>query len=178
MKMIQRTIITVAGLALMLSAGALIGADTETRGQLSAKDYKFVKDAARGGTMEVELGELATQKASNDSVRQFGQRMVADHKRANDELRTIASTKGATLPAELSHSENSTMAHLQKATGADFDKAYAHHMVKDHETDVKEFQDAAKNLDDSELRAFAQKTLPTLEEHLRLARDLDTQTSK
>jgi len=179
MKMIQRTTLaTVAGLAFMLSAGAVIGADTETRGQLSAKDYKFVKDATRGGTSEVELGELAVQKASNDSVRQFGQRMVADHKRANEELRAIASRKGATLPAELSHSENSTMTHLQKATGADFDKYYAHHMLKDHETDVKEFQNAAKSLDDSELRAFAQKTLPTLEEHLRLARDLDTQTSK
>jgi putative membrane protein len=179
MKMMQRTtLVTVASLAFMLSAGALIGADTETRGQLSAKDFKFVKEAARGGTSEVELGELAVQKASNDSVRQFGQRMVTDHKRANEELRAIATSKGATLPAELSHSENSTMSHLQKATGADFDKYYAHHMLKDHETDVKEFEDASKNLDDAELRAFAQKTLPTLQEHLRMARDLETQTSK
>src|SRR5436853_5913375 len=102
MKRMRRSIlVTTAGLALMLSAGVLIGPDTETRGQLTASDYKFVKNAARGGTSEVELGELAAQKASNDSVRQFGQRMVTDHKRANVELRAIASRKGATLPAEL-----------------------------------------------------------------------------
>jgi putative membrane protein len=167
---------TIAGLALALSAGALIGADRENRGQLSAKDYKFVADAYRGGTTEVELGQLAVQKASTDQVRHFGERMVADHKRANEELATIASAKGATLPARLSYGENATMSHLQKATGADFDKSYAKHMVKDHETDVKDFKDAAKDLNDPELRAFAQKTLPTLEEHLRMARELDAQT--
>src|SRR2546423_15138150 len=98
MKRMRRSIlVTTAGLAFMLSAGALIGANTETRGQLTASDYKFVKNAARGGTSEVELGELAVQKASNESVRQFGQRMVTDHKRANEDLRRISSRKGATL---------------------------------------------------------------------------------
>ena len=174
----KTTIATVAGLALVLSAGALIGAEKENRGQLSANDYKFVADTARGGTLEVELGELAVQKGASESVRHFGERMVADHKRANEELRAIAARKGATLPAQLSHSENSAMAHLQKATGADFDKSYAHHMLKDHEGDVKDFQDASKDLNDPELRAFAQKTLPTLEEHLRMARDLEVKLKK
>jgi putative membrane protein len=167
---------TIAGLAMILSAGALVAADTENRGQLSSKDYKFVTEAAKGGTTEIELGQLATQKGSTDQTRRFGERMVADHKRAHEELQGIASKKGATLPSQLSHSENSEMSHLQKATGMDFDKAYAKHMVKDHETDVKEFEDGAKNLDDPELRAFAQKTLPTLQEHLRMARNLEAQT--
>jgi putative membrane protein len=168
----------IAAVALALSASTLLGADRENRGQLSSKDYKFVSEAVRGGTTEVELGQLAAQKASTDQARTFGQRMVTDHKRANEELETIASRKGATLPAKLSHSENSEMSRLQKSTGADFDKAYAKHMVKDHETDVKDFEDAAKNLDDAELRAFAQKTLPTLQEHLRMARDLEAQTKR
>jgi putative membrane protein len=179
MKMMNKTTIaTVAGLALALSVGALIGAETENKGQLSAKDYRFVAEAARGGTMEVELGELAVQKGASESVRHFGQQMVTDHKRVNEELRAITSRKGATLPAQLSHSENSSLAHLQKVTGRDFDKAYAHHMVKEHQADVKDFQEAAKDLNDPELRAFAQKTLPTLEEHLRLARDVEAQTKK
>jgi putative membrane protein len=179
MKMMNKTTVAaVAGLALALSAGALVGAEKENRGQLSAKDYKFVAEAARGGTMEVELGELAVQKGSSESVRHFGERMVADHKRANEELKAIAATKGATLPAQLSHSENSTLEQLQKATGRDFDKSYAHHMVKDHQSDVKDFQDAAKDLNDPELRAFAQKTLPTLEEHLRMARNIETETKR
>lgn len=174
----KTTIATVAGLALALSAGALVGAEKENRGQLSAKDYRFVAEAARGGTMEVELGELAVQKGASESVRHFGERMAADHKRANEELRAIAARKGATLPAQLSHGENSTMAHLQKATGRDFDKIYAHHMVKDHEADVKDFKDAAKDLNDPELREFAQKTLPTLEEHLRMARNMEAETKR
>src|SRR5438477_12057094 len=108
----KKTIIaTVAGLALALSTGALIGAEKENRGQLSAKDYKLVADAARGGTSEVELGELAVQKGATEPVRHFGERMVADHKRANEELRAIASRKGATPPARRPHRENLTMTH-------------------------------------------------------------------
>jgi len=168
----------VAGLALALSSSALLGADRDARGQLAESDYKFVKEAARGGTLEVELGDLAHQKGVSQSVRTFGERMAADHKKANDELKEIATRKGATLPAELSHGENFTMTHLQKATGADFDKSYAAHMVKDHESDVKDFQAAAKDLKDPDLRAFAQKTLPVLEEHLRMARELDASVKK
>src|SRR5437016_1131818 len=134
MKMLNKTIIaTAAGLALTLSAGAAVfGSDRDSRGQLQEKDYKFVKDASRGGTTEVEMGELAHQKGASQVVRNFGDRMVKDHRKANDELRDIASKRGATLPAELSHRENSTMSHLQKLTGNDFDKSYAEHMVKDH----------------------------------------------
>src|SRR4051812_8515705 len=93
--------------------------------------------------------------------------MVTDHSKANDELKQIISSKGASLPATPSRKENSAMDDLQKATGQDFDKKYVEHMVKDHKKDVKEFEDATKNLSDPELRAFAQKTLPTLQDHLR-----------
>src|ERR1700674_460260 len=115
----------IAGLVL-LGGSRVVGADAkEQRGQLSAKDYKFVSDAARGGTAEVELGELAKQKAVSQEIRTFAERMVADHSKANDELRRLASQKGAVLPAEMSHKESAEMKHLQKLTGRDFDKAYA-----------------------------------------------------
>src|SRR5437879_5816427 len=149
------------------------GRATENRGQLSAKDYRFVREAARGGMEEVQMGQLAQQKGANQSVKDFGQRMATEHSKANDELKQIVSQKGATLPATLTRRENSALDDLQKLNGKDFDKKYAAQMVKDHRADVKDFQDAAKDLTDPDLKAFAQKTLPTLEEHLRLAEDME-----
>jgi len=154
------------------------GSANENRGQLSAKDYRFVREAARGGMEEVQMGQLAQQKVMNQSVKDFGQRMVTDHNKANDELKQIVTQKGGSLPTTLTRRENSTLDDLQKLTGKDFDKKYASQMVKDHKTDVREFRDAAKDLTDPDLKAFAQKTLPTLEEHLRAAEDMEKSIGK
>ena len=163
----------VAGLALALSAGLMFAADTTgEKGQLSARDYKFLKEAASGGMTEVQLGELAKTKGTDQSVKTFGERMVTDHQKANDELKQIASSKGATIPSEVSHSERTSIDKLQKATGAEFDKEFARAMVKDHKKDVKDFKDAVDDVKDPELKAFAQKTLGTLQEHLRMAEDM------
>ena len=162
---------TIAGLGLLLGGRLLAAQPSEaTRGLLSESDYKFVIDAARGGMEEVQLGQLAEQKGANQAVRSFGQRMVTDHTKANDELRQIAMTKGATLPTQFTSSERSTIEDLQKTSGTDFDKDYAKQMVKDHKTDVKEFEKAAKNLKDPDLRAYAERTLPILQEHLQMAK--------
>ena len=180
MKLQKRaTLMTIAGLALALGGGAsfaaeaIFGNDKDQRGQLSERDYRFVKEAARGGTSEVELGELAKQKGASEAVKNFGDRMVKDHKKVNDELKEIAAKKGATIPADLTRTEKSHMEKLQKANGAEFDRDYAAHMVKDHRKDVKEFKDAAEDVKDPDLKAFAQKTVPALEEHLRMAEDLE-----
>lgn len=164
------------GLALMLSSGALLAADTEgQRGQLSEKDFKFAKDALRGGMDEVQLGQLAKQNAANPAVREFGERMVNDHQKANDDLKQIVQQKGALIPATLSHHETSRLDRLQKLSGAEFDKAYVSDMVRDHKTDVKEFEKASKDLSDPDLKAFAEKKLPTLQRHLRQAESLEAQ---
>jgi len=167
-------------IALGTSATA-IGADRDrdvdskqNRGQFSEKDYRFVIHAARGGMTEVRLGELAKQKGSSQSVRDFGQRMVTEHSKANDELKRIVSSKGAVLPAEPTHHENSEIDKFDKLTGGDFDKDYAKFMVKDHNKDLKEFQDAAKDCSDPDLRAFAQKTASLIEDHLRMAKEMET----
>src|SRR3954462_12957418 len=157
MKLHKQAIITaIAALAIALGGPATTGAaelfgsnDKAQRGQLAEKDYKFGKDASRGGMSEVELGNLAKQKGTSDSVRNFGERMVRHHTKANDELKQIASKKGGTLPTELARNERSTMDKLQKANGAAFDREYADAMVKDHRTDVKEFQTAANDANDS-----------------------------
>jgi len=136
----------------------------------SAKDSnKFATNAAQGGMAEVELGRLATQRAGDVSVREFGARMVADHSRANSELKSIAGQKGIQLPTELSSEQKSEMDKLSKMSGAEFDKEYMSAMLKDHETDVKDFDTQAREGNDPEIKAFAGKTLPTLQQHLQMA---------
>jgi len=129
--------------------------------------------AARGGMEEIQAGQLAQQKGSDQAVRNFGEHMVTQHTHVNEQLKQIAAQKGATLPSRLTHGERSTLEDLQKETGADFDKAYAKDMVKDHKEDVKEFQSAASDLTDPDLKAFAQKTIPTLQHHLNMAEDME-----
>jgi putative membrane protein len=136
----------------------------------SAKDSnKFATNAAQGGMAEVELGRLATQRAGDASVREFGARMVADHSRANSELKSIAGQKGIQLPTELNSEQKSEMDKLSKMSGAEFDKEYMSAMLKDHETDVKDFDTQSKEGNDPEIKAFAGKTLPTLQQHLQMA---------
>jgi putative membrane protein len=176
MKIKKTTMIGSVGLALMLSSSLLLAAENEgQRGQLTSKDYKFASEAAQGGMQEVQLGELAKQKAGSQGVRDFGERMVNDHQKANDELKQIVQRKGALLPTTISHHENSTLEHLQKLSGADFDKAYVSDMLRDHKKDVKEFEKASQDLSDPDLKAFAAKTLPTLQEHLSMVQSLDAQ---
>jgi putative membrane protein len=170
------------GAGLMCSGTPLRGADnqqdttgkTEQHGQFSRKDYKFIHDAAQGGLLEVKLGELAKEKGSIQSVKEFGDRMIKDHSKANDELKQLATQKGAAIPDQLGRHEEREWEHMQKLTGKDFDKAYADHMLKDHKKDIKEFQDAAKDAQDADVKAFAQKTLPTLQQHEQLAEQMES----
>jgi putative membrane protein len=136
-----------------------------------AADDAWVAKVAKGGMAEVELGKLATQKASADSVKQFGQRMVDDHSKANDELKTLAASKKITVPAEMGPKEKALRDRLSKMSGAAFDRAYMKAMVADHVEDVNAFKMESKSGKDPEIKAWAAKTLPTLEEHLKMARD-------
>jgi putative membrane protein len=133
----------------------------------------FAMKAAEGGMAEVELGRLAAQKASNDRVKQFGQKMVDDHTKANNDLKQAASQEGIELPADTNAKHKATMHKLSGLSGAAFDKAYMDAMVKDHVADVKEFEKASKANGDSPVKSFAATTLPTLKDHLQMARDLD-----
>ena len=137
--------------------------------QLDHSDRKFVETAARDGLAEVELGQLASQRAESAEVKQFGQRMVQDHGKANDQLKQLASSKGVQLPTETDKSHQKKMEKLQKLQGAAFDKQYMDDMVKDHKKDVKEFQKQAKSAKDPEVKGFAAQTAPTLQEHLQIA---------
>jgi len=140
--------------------------------KLSHADKEFIEDAAKGGMFEVQSGQLAEQKASDAAVKSFAQRIVQDHTKANDELQQIAQSKGVTMPDKDKWSDRREMSKLQKLAGADFDREYAKHSVKDHEKDIKDFEKAASKLKDADLKAWAEKQLPVLREHLAMAQKL------
>jgi putative membrane protein len=142
------------------------------KGAPVASDQEFANKAATGGMLEVKLGELAAAKGSNPAVREFGQRMVKDHSKANDELKSLATQASVALPTALSRSEQTTYDRLSKLSGADFDKAYANDMVSDHEHDVAEFKQESTMGQNETLKSFAMRTLPTLQSHLDQAREM------
>jgi Predicted outer membrane protein len=132
---------------------------TSEGSSLSAKDKIFMKKAAKGGTMEVTMGKLAEEKAQSDDVKSFGKRMVTDHSKANDELKSIASKKGVELPSK------------ERSGKWTSDKAYMDMMVKDHEKDLAEFKEEASNGSDPDLKKFADDTARMIQEHLDLAKE-------
>ena len=140
--------------------------------QLDAADRTFVRKAAKGGLAEVELGKLATEKASSDEVKKFGQRMVDDHSKANDQLKQLASKLGVNVPEKLSPKDQATKDRLSKLSGEQFDAAYMRDMVKDHTNDVVEFRHESQKAKNDDVKNFASQTLPTLEDHLKQAKSI------
>jgi putative membrane protein len=141
--------------------------------ELNSQDANFVREAAAAGLAEVRMGQLAQQNAQNQSLKDFGSRIVADHTKANQELMQIASQKGIQTPTAMNSRDEQMIQHLSSLNGAEFDKACDKHAVEAHVKAVKAFKTEADRGQDPELKAFAQKTLPTLEEHLKMARDLN-----
>jgi len=141
-------------------------------GNMTSQDHEFIMDAAMGGLEEVELGRIAAQKGMSDAVKQFGQRMVDDHSKANSELMSLASSKGITLPTALDEKHQKDVTKLSAMSGAEFDRAYSKMMLSDHNKDVSEFEKQSTKGTDPDLKAFASKTLPTLQEHLQMAKAL------
>jgi putative membrane protein len=133
----------------------------EKKSSLSAADRKFVENAAKGGMMEVAMGRVAAQRAQNNDVKQFGSRMVTDHSKANNELKSIASKKGVKLPAEPQAHPFST------------DANYMAMMLQDHQNDLAEFQQEAKSGSDPDLKQFADKGSKMVAEHLAEAKRIN-----
>lgn len=176
------------------AAGALVLASATAAGQTNTADHskmshdhsamaakgsdaKFAMDAAKGGMMEVKLGKVAVAQASSPDVKQFGQRMVDDHSKANDELKQIAAQKGITLPESLDASAKAKVDKMSKMSGAAFDRAYMRDMVEDHRKDVAEFKKESASGQDADIKGFAGKTLPTLEDHLKMAEDTNSKVA-
>jgi putative membrane protein len=136
---------------------------------LSAQEQQFVQKAAEGGRKEVELGRLAQQHGASETVKQLGQRIADDHERANRELESLLGSSDVARTAAPSDSDDPRM-RLEQMSGPAFDRAFVEQMIDDHQKDITEFQRAAQSPKRT-VRAFAEKTLPTLREHLQQARD-------
>jgi len=140
---------------------------------VSAADKTFATDAAQDGLAEVQLGQLAAQKASSPQVKEFAQRMVTDHTQANQELMQIAAQEGVVLPTQVDSKHRNDMDTLRSLNGPQFDSAYMQHMLQDHQKDVAAFQKQAQGGSDPALKSFAQKQLPILQQHLQMAQSIN-----
>jgi putative membrane protein len=157
-------------IAAVLALGAVVFVAKTSNRRLS--DPQFAVKAAQGSSSEIELGRLAAQKGQSETVRAFGQTMAADHAKAKQKLETIAAQENIRLPEDLDKDSKQTYDKLSKLSGPAFDRAYARDMVKDHKKDVAEFQKEASAGKNGTIRAFAAETLPTLQDHLKRAREI------
>jgi putative membrane protein len=138
----------------------------------SRSDRQFIDKAANDGLAEVKLGQLASEKASNPEVKQYAQRLVQDHTKANNQLKQIAQAEGVRVEDDLESKHRKVHDRLSKLSGEAFDRAYMEYMVEDHQKAVKLFEKGSKEADNPQLKQFASSTLPTLQEHLREAQRL------
>ena len=135
-------------------------------------DREFAEKAAKTGMAEVQLATNVSQRATSPDVKAFAQQMIEDHNRANQELTTLAAQKGLDPPADIDPDKKALDAELAKLTGPELDKKYMEAMVKDHVAAAAEFEKAATQLTDPDLKAWAAKTLPTLHQHHHLAEQI------
>ena len=139
---------------------------------VAVSDTQFAKKAAQGGMAEVRLGQLAEEKGTSDAVKKFGRRMFEDHTKAGDELKKAAAQEDINLPDDISAKDKATFDALSKLSGAAFDRAYARDMVKDHEEDIADFNKETSGGQKAAIRDFASQTLPTLQDHLKHAKEM------
>jgi putative membrane protein len=142
------------------------------KAKTTVSDAHFVKEAAQGGMAEVKLGQLAQEKGASESVKKFGKRMEDDHSKANDKLKEAASKENIPVPSDIGAKNQANYDRLSKLSGAAFDRAYANDMVKDHQTDVAAFQKEANAGKNDSIKRFASETLPTLQDHLKEAKEM------
>ena len=145
----------------------------EKKGDTAYSDAEFVKKAGMSGMAEVELGKLATTQAKSDDVKKLAQKLVDDHTKANEGLKAAAKKASLDVPASVGDEHQKHIDHMKGLKGDEFDKAYIKHMVEGHEKSVALFTTASKDAKDAGLKEFATKTLPTIKEHLEMAKKLD-----
>lgn len=133
------------------------------------KGTKFIQEALQGGQMEVKMAQMGQQKAQNPEVKRLAERLVQDHQAANQELQQLAQGKNIQAAAGHEQKHQGHMEKLQSASGADFDKQFVKHAIQHHKKDIKKFEECSKDMTDAQLKAFVDKTLPKLREHLTMA---------
>lgn len=172
---LRRQFSTVIALFCFVTLASVVAPAQTTGGQTkaSSSDHDFVMKAAHGGMMEVEMARVALEKASSADVKQYAQRMIDDHTKANDELMRLASSKGITMPSDADHMKmmDKSKSDMSNMSGADFDKKYMAMQEKEHMKMLKLLEDEASKGGDADLKTFASNTIPTVREHLKMAQD-------
>jgi putative membrane protein len=139
---------------------------------LTAPEKEFLANAARGGMLEVQLGNMAAQKASSNDVKQFGEHMATDHSQLGQKLQQLASNLGFSLPPDLKPEQQNLVSRFERLTGKAFDSEYIKEMVSDHKKDISEFERAVSQASNADIKQFASEALPTLRDHLKMAREI------
>jgi putative membrane protein len=146
---------------------------TKKDDKIARGDRKFIETAAGSGMFEVQVSQLAASKATDAQVKSYASMLVDHHTAANNELVKIANARGVELPAAPPRNLRKDVEKIGKRNGAEFDREYVREVgIKAHEKDIKLFQKASKDVKDAELKAFVDKTLPVLQEHLAAAQKL------
>lgn len=141
-------------------------------------DADYAVEVANGVMMEVKMGKLVEQKATKQSVKEFGAKMVEDHSKDVAMLKSIAAKKNITLPDSVGGKQEKKFNDLTKESREKFDKDYVDFMVSDHKDDVKTAEDAIKKVKDPDLHSFAVKSLPVLKEHLSMITKIQSDLKK
>ena len=172
MRMNSTTTVLTAGLNVWAGTAAVEAAASKAK---KPDAQTFLSKAAQANVAEVELGKLAAERAQSADVKQYGQKMVDDHGKANKEVQDLADQKGLTLPTYIGAAHKAAKTRLEKLSGDAFDRAFMAQMVKDHQAAVTLFRTQARSGKDPDVKAFAEKMLPDLEGHLKMAIDLNRQ---
>lgn len=151
---------------------------TQGTASLRGPDHTFVMEAAQANHNEVALGKMAADKASNDDVKKFAQRMVNDHSKAQDQLKELPEVKATNMPMAMGSEAKALQSRLSRLSGSAFDKAYISAMVEDHQKDVQKFERATRNISNQDLKRWAADTLPVLQEHLQQARKIQQELTQ
>lgn len=165
-----------AALVMALAAGPALAQPAPVT--LKQPDQNFLTKASEGNVSEIKLGKLAGERGSSSQVKQFGQRMVKDHTKAQHELDTAMKGSSIQPPDHVNTDAANLYDKLAKESGAQFDRDYMQAMVNDHQDDISAFKDEAQNGKMAQLRSFAQNTLPTLESHLKDAKQINQQVAQ
>jgi putative membrane protein len=153
----------------LVTAGVGMTAEQKT---VTQKEKAFLTKVAAGQKAEIALGQMATERAESEKVKQFAHRMIEDHQKASKEVKQLASQEGAELPADMPAMQKKKAQQLSQLSGKEFDRAYINYMLQDHTKDVTEFEHSAKEIKDPHVQQWASATLPVLREHLKIAKNI------
>ncbi len=168
----RRTLFSIASALVFLAATAFAQSGNSKQASLNQQDREFANMAAQANRGEIEMATLAQQKASSDAVKQFAKTIVDDHTNAGQQLKSWASQSDFTLPAGLTPEDSSTKSSLSSVSGSQFDQKYIQSQLQDHKKAIALFEKESSEGQDPQLKEFAQRTLPVLQDHVRIAEDL------